>query len=314
MRELHGENVVPGTESAKPRILVVDDDPSTVQVISKMLDRLGYAVAAVAGSGEEALRKAAEARPDLVLMDIVLSGAMDGTEAAVRMRQMHLPVIYLTGTADNNTLQRAKEAEPFGYLVKPVGTDELNSAITIGLHNARIRKEEYERVRSTGAALHSDVDAENNNVLPVELSSAAENLWQAAVNYFERWAAYDQSVRTAEKTAKCAELEEAARTLVALAEHELRHSTEVFRETVAEVPAGLPQQIPEAVHALWSASERYFRELAACDELTREFQQRKAQLQDVERACAVVRLAQDRLREAAINFRESVHLANWAAE
>ena len=306
---------MPDAEGAKPRILVVDDDPATAQIISKMLDRLGYAVSGVAASGEEALRKAAETRPDLVLMDIVLSGAMDGTEAAIRMHhQMHLPVIYLTGSADNDTLQRAKQAEPFGYLVKPVGTDELNSAITIGLHNARIRKQEHDRVPSTGAARHSEVEAETDSVLPAELSGAAENLWQATVNYFERWAAYDQSVRTAEEIGKGAELEDAARTLVALAEHELRHSTDAFRQTVAEAPAGLLQQIPEAVRALWSASEQYFRELATCDELTRNFQQRKVQLQDVERACTVVRFAQNRLREAAMNFRDSAHLAGWAAQ
>ena len=86
MRHLRKENVVPGAESAKPRILVVEDNPSTVQVISKMLDRLGHAISAVAVSGEEALRKAAETRPDLVLIDISLQGAMDGADAAVRMR------------------------------------------------------------------------------------------------------------------------------------------------------------------------------------------------------------------------------------
>src|SRR5207245_4082851 len=86
----------------------------------RRLESLGYDVPAVASSGAEAIRKAAQTLPDLVLMDIRLKGDMDGVETADQMRrQFNIPVVYLTAYADNSTLQRAKVTEPFGYILKP---------------------------------------------------------------------------------------------------------------------------------------------------------------------------------------------------
>ena len=278
-----------------------------------MLERSGYTVPAIASSGAEAIQKATEIGPDLVLMDISLQGAMDGVDTAVHIhRQLGLPVIYLTGNADNETLERAKMAEPAGYLLKPVGVQDLHGAITMALHNAQIRKEASARVQGTAATRQDGADAEANPVRAVELSSAAEDLWQATVNYFERWTAYDEAVRGAESTRDGGGLEEAVRILVVLAENELRHAMEVFREGFAHASGDSTAVVPKTARNLWSASEQYFRELATRDELTRKFQQRKTRTEDVERACTLVKFAQERLREAAINFRYSTHLASWA--
>ena len=92
----------------------------------------------MAASGEETLRLAAEAHPDLVLMDILLKGDMDGIEAAEHLRRrFNLPVVFLTAYADPQTLGRAKVTEPFGYLLKPFEVRELHSIIEIALYKAR---------------------------------------------------------------------------------------------------------------------------------------------------------------------------------
>ena len=102
---------------ASARIMVVEDEQITAADIEDMLTSLGYAVTAAVGSGEEALRQAAEDPPDLVLMDIRLKGKCDGIETALQLRQrFDIPVIYLTAHADQETLNRAKLAEPLGYL------------------------------------------------------------------------------------------------------------------------------------------------------------------------------------------------------
>lgn len=302
-----------------PRILVVEDDKAVARAVSRMLEKSGYTVPAVASSGAEAIRKAAELRPDLVLMDISLHGPMDGADAASHIhREFDLPVIFVTGQADAATLERAKEAQPYGYLLKPVSAQDLHSAITMALHNAGVRSSTRRpaattTVRGSVAAGGTKVLPNDQQVVDAEPADLAEHLWQETVNYFERWNAYDQAVRTADSAPQGAALEEAARNLVVLAETELRHSTEVFRDSM--IGAGqLADRAPKASRALWNASEHYFRDLASRDDLTRQFQRRKARLSEVERACSRVMFAQERLRDAAIRFRYSTHLASWASE
>jgi PAS domain S-box-containing protein len=99
---------------------------------------LGYKASNLAITGEEAIDRAPEIRPDLILMDIRLKGEMDGIEAAVEIRKMmDVPVIFLTAYADEPTLQRAKAAEPYAYLLKPFEERVLATAIEIALHKHR---------------------------------------------------------------------------------------------------------------------------------------------------------------------------------
>jgi CheY-like chemotaxis protein/pSer/pThr/pTyr-binding forkhead associated (FHA) protein len=131
---------------AKAQILVVEDDTIVVMELQDRLQSFGYAVSAVASSGEEAIKKAGDKRPDLVLMDIRLKGEMDGIEAALEIwARFDIPVIYLTALADEGTLQRAKITEPYGYIVKPFEEKTLHSAIEIALH-----KRKMEALRSMG--------------------------------------------------------------------------------------------------------------------------------------------------------------------
>ena len=130
------------------QILIVEDEEIIAKDIKNTLEKLEYTVSAVVSSGEEAVLKASETVPDLVLMDIVLKGDMDGIEAA---KQIHdcfgIPVVYLTACSDDNTLQRAKISEPYGYILKPLGTRELHIGIEIALYKHRMEKRLRENER-----------------------------------------------------------------------------------------------------------------------------------------------------------------------
>ena len=123
------------------QILVVEDEVIIAENIRAKLNGLGYAVSAAVSSGEEAIQKAAETHPDLVLMNIQLEGGMDGVEAAAQIHvRFDIPVVYLTAHADDDTLQRAKLTEPFGYILKPLGVRELDSVIEIALYKHKMEK------------------------------------------------------------------------------------------------------------------------------------------------------------------------------
>jgi CheY-like chemotaxis protein len=97
---------------------------------------LGYSVLGIVGTGEEAIKKADELFPDLILMDIMLKGDMNGIQAADQiMEKSDVPVIYLTAYYDNDTLEKAKKTAPYGYIIKPYEDMGLRSAIEMAVSN-----------------------------------------------------------------------------------------------------------------------------------------------------------------------------------
>jgi AmiR/NasT family two-component response regulator len=127
---------------SKPRILVVEDELVVALDIQTRLLRMGYDVAGRCSTGEEAVPVAVETKPDLVLMDILLAGKLNGIAAASQIRsRINLPVIFLTAYSDDATLRLAKVAEPFAYLVKPFDERTLKATIEITLHRHRMQKE-----------------------------------------------------------------------------------------------------------------------------------------------------------------------------
>ncbi len=137
-------------------VLVVEDEKIIAKGIEKRLRGLGYAVAGLASSGEQALRLAADLRPDIVLMDINLGAGMDGIEAAARLRaDLDLPVVFLTAFSDDATLQRAKLTEPYGYVLKPYEDKDLQTAIEIGLYRHRMGRRLRENEQWLAATLGS---------------------------------------------------------------------------------------------------------------------------------------------------------------
>jgi response regulator RpfG family c-di-GMP phosphodiesterase len=128
------------------RILVVEDESLVAKDIQNMLISLGYEVIDVVSTGEEAIRLAESTSPDLVLLDIVLKGEIDGIVAARRIwERFAIPIVYLTAYADETTLQRAKVTEPFGYILKPFDQRELQTTIEMAFYKARMDHKLRER-------------------------------------------------------------------------------------------------------------------------------------------------------------------------
>ena len=141
------------------RILVVEDESVIALDIRRTLGRLGYTVVGVAASGEEAILRAAELRPDLVLMDIHLQGEIDGVEAVERiLRSQDVPVVYLTAYADSPTLERARRTHPFGYLLKPFEERELSVAVEMARYRHEMEGRLRESERWLSAILRSIAD------------------------------------------------------------------------------------------------------------------------------------------------------------
>ncbi len=123
---------------AQARVLVVEDEAKIAKHLTSTLTQLGYTVLDAVPTGEQAVESAENTNPDLVLMNIMLAGEIDGIEAAQRIHStLSIPVIYLTAYANDQMLERAKITEPFGYLLKPFRQEELRSAIEMALHRAR---------------------------------------------------------------------------------------------------------------------------------------------------------------------------------
>ncbi|MDH7574850.1 MAG: diguanylate cyclase [Candidatus Saccharicenans sp.] len=141
------------------RILLVEDELLIARHIEQMVKNLGYQVAGVVESGEQALRVAAEQAPDLVLMDIRLKGQLDGIEAATRIWKLYsIPIVYLTAFTDEDTLIKATLAEPFGYLIKPFDEKELLVAIELAFYKHQVDTENKEKRRWLNAILSSITD------------------------------------------------------------------------------------------------------------------------------------------------------------
>ncbi|NJD53442.1 MAG: response regulator [Candidatus Methanoperedens sp.] len=117
------------------KIIIVEDEVIIAEGLQRKLTTMGYDIIGIASSGEEAVKKVKENNPDLVLMDIVIHGKIDGIETAAQIHSLFdIPVVYLTAYADEKTLERAKITEPFGYLIKPFKDRELQITIEIALY------------------------------------------------------------------------------------------------------------------------------------------------------------------------------------
>ncbi len=125
---------------SKARVLIVEDENLVARDLHNMVRLLGYEVTAVVQTGEEVIASLNQKKPDLVLMDIVLKGKLDGISvAAVVWEEYCIPVVYITSFADDLTFERAKLTEPFGYLIKPFEERELELTIETALYKARMQ-------------------------------------------------------------------------------------------------------------------------------------------------------------------------------
>lgn len=142
--------------NSTPTILIVEDERIIALDLRRRVEKFGYEVCAVVSTADEAVQAAQECSPDIVLMDIMLSGGRDGTDAAVELRdRFGTPVVFLTAYADEQTLKRAKRAEPVGYVLKPFKERELYTTIEIALYKSRVDKELLRQERLFNAILSS---------------------------------------------------------------------------------------------------------------------------------------------------------------
>ena len=144
----------------KERVLLVEDEGVVALDIEQRLSQLGYVVVGIADTGLGALELARTQQPDLVLMDIRIRGDLDGIDLARELAARHeLPVVFLTGNADEATLRRAIEAEPYGYVLKPFELRSLEATLQTALFRFRAEKRLQSMRRWLGDTMRSIPDA-----------------------------------------------------------------------------------------------------------------------------------------------------------
>ena len=126
--------------SPEPRALIVEDEFLIAEELRERLSRLGFTVIDTVDSADEGIAIATRERPDLVLMDIRLRGEKDGIQAAIEIRQkMDLPIVYLTAYSDQVTVERVKQTEHDGFILKPFHRHDLQSTIEIAMRRRALR-------------------------------------------------------------------------------------------------------------------------------------------------------------------------------
>ncbi len=155
------------------KVLVVDDEAIITMQLEERLHAMGYTVVGMAASGEDAIEKARRLSPDLVLMDIVMPGKLNGVEAAqVIVGELDIPVIFITSYADDTIIEKAKQVRPYGYILKPFNELELKAAVEIAL----FRKASEEEIKKKAAALQSTLPAGYLRKQPV---LRMQNIWHS---------------------------------------------------------------------------------------------------------------------------------------
>jgi PAS domain S-box-containing protein len=162
--------------------MVVDDEVIIATQLQEVLQAEGYDVIGMATSGEDAAVMAAERRPDLILMDIKMTGAMDGIATAeIVQTQLDIPVVFISAYADEDILERAKHLEPFGYVVKPVEKKQLKATVEIAIHKKAVER----RLRESEEKYFNLVELSPDPVVIIQ-----ENRYQLVNNAFEKLLGY----------------------------------------------------------------------------------------------------------------------------
>ena len=148
-------------------LLIVEDEAITALEMQKILESWNYDISSIVSTGEDAIKEAKNSQPDLILMDIILKGRMDGLEAASKIKEFtDTPVLYITAL-ESVDLTRLKNTKGMGYLVKPISEGELRHNIEIAIYNYKSTKEEIENIKYNSL---NDVQVFMHSIIP-ELSS-----------------------------------------------------------------------------------------------------------------------------------------------
>jgi DNA-binding NarL/FixJ family response regulator len=207
-------------KSGRVRLFIVEDEIVIVRGLEDALERLGYEVCGFALSGEEAVKAIAADRPDLVLVDIYLKGAMDGIQLAEHLLHAYaIPVIYLTAYSNEEVLERAKATRPFGYIVKPYRERQLKVNIELALAKHKEEKERKVFIDSCRSTIEE---------LEQQLRSARTELATTTEKLVEKRIKLDQLRH---------EVQEVNRALLSLTSHVARTREELEMEVAVAVRA-----------------------------------------------------------------------------
>ena len=140
----------------KQKILIIEDETISVLNIRNMLENKGYIVCDNGVSAEDAIHLTKKHNPDLILMDIILDGGKDGIFAVAEIKKKHdIPIVYCTANTNEQTLKRAKETEPHGYIIKPISREELLSAVEIALYRHDMERKLKESQKKLSSLLRN---------------------------------------------------------------------------------------------------------------------------------------------------------------
>ncbi|HDY67374.1 MAG TPA: hybrid sensor histidine kinase/response regulator, partial [Candidatus Scalindua sp.] len=139
------------------KVMLVDDEAVITMQLEKRLPTMGYDVVGTASSGEESILMARDLKPSLILMDIVMPGRLDGIDAAeIISKELDIPIIFLTAYTDDKFIERAKNVEPYGYIIKPFNEREIRPNIEIALYkkeSEQRQKHAVERIRKLSSVV-----------------------------------------------------------------------------------------------------------------------------------------------------------------
>lgn len=163
-------------EENKKKILLVEDLLIVAKSVKSGLERMGYEVVDIVRTGQEAIQKAGDFLPDIILMDIILEGEMDGIDCSkIIQKEYDIPIIYLTANSDEMIMKRARETTPYGYILKPFEDQEIRIVIEMALYKHQTEKEIRESrewfftiLKSIGdGVVSADMDGNINFMNPV---------------------------------------------------------------------------------------------------------------------------------------------------
>lgn len=167
------------------KVFVVEDESIVSKDIQHSLKRLGYQVCGSASSGEKAIEAISAAKPDVILMDIMLKGEMTGIETAdIIKNSVQTPVIFLTAYADNATLEKAKKIQPYGYIIKPFKEVDLHTSIELAIYKHK-KILEVEKERDFLFSIVDNKDNTTNDFIFVKSNSQFVKINLSEIMYIE---------------------------------------------------------------------------------------------------------------------------------
>ncbi|HKB84575.1 MAG TPA: adenylate/guanylate cyclase domain-containing protein [Ignavibacteriaceae bacterium] len=241
-------------------IFIAEDETIIALDISNTLQRLGYNVMGVASSGAEIFQQLEKSIPDLIMMDIMLDGDMSGIEAANIISQKYsLPVVFLTALTDQETLQRAKTTNPFGYILKPYDEKSLHSAIEMALYKHKVEGE----LQAKTIELEEEkrrADDLLKNILPAEIveeikleGSVKPRFYNEVSILFTEFCGFDQITSETEPALLLQELNEVFEKFDSIVQ---RHNLEKMK-TIGDsymIASGVPNSVKDHAEKLVQAA------------------------------------------------------------